>query len=477
MVYVLLNKLLKMASISVKQLTATFLLPLIITSQCARASEYFDLVISNVTIIDATSNPRPNHYVAIHDGRIAKVVGRPIQDQPETIDGSDMYLIPGLWDMHVHIVYEKALVGLMPSLFLDYGVTSVRDTGAILGKIQPQVENWLKLGDYAPDLYFSGPLLDGDLVVYDGNGRTEIGTSVPSISSANKRVSELKNAGASFIKIYEMVTPEVFQALVSAAESHNLPIAAHVPLSMVANDAGPLVDSMEHLRNIDLACAESADNLHRKRISELRSNVGRSGYELRSFLHNSQRKVAYQTADPTSSRCQLVIDSLGGTIQVPTLRLNTIDRYSPLKRADWQKHLQRLPKDLVANWMSMANYFSEQPSDLGIQMSDWSLALVGEMQRRGVPIGAGTDTPIGQAIPGYSLHTELERLVDAGLTEREALRAATVQPATFFREQEKRGEIQVGMEADLLLLKRNPLQDIRNTRSIEAVISNGRRVR
>ena len=125
----------------------------------------------------------------------------------------------------------------------------------------------------------------------------------------------------------------------------------------------------------------------------------------------------------------------------------------------------------------MANYFAEQPSDLGIQMSDWSLALVGEMQRRGVPIGAGTDTPIGQAIPGYSLHTELERLVDAGLTEREALRAATVQPATFFREQEKRGEIRVGMEADLLLLKRNPLQDIRNTRSIEAVISNGRRVR
>ena len=110
-------------------------------------------------------------------------------------------------------------------------------------------------------------------------------------------------------------------------------------------------------------------------------------------------------------------------------------------------------------------------------MSDWSLALVREMQRRGVPIGAGTDTPIGQAIPGYSLHTELERLVDAGLTPQEALESATIQPAIFFREQGRRGEIQAGMEADLVLLRKNPLEDIRNTRSIAAVISNGQRVR
>jgi len=110
-------------------------------------------------------------------------------------------------------------------------------------------------------------------------------------------------------------------------------------------------------------------------------------------------------------------------------------------------------------------------------MSAWSLALVAAMQREGVPIGAGTDTPIGQAIPGYSLHTELERMVDAGLTPLQALHAATVTPAKFFNKDGEMGQIKRGMEADLVLLEKNPLQDIRHTRAITAVISDGLRVR
>ena len=172
-----------------------------------------------------------------------------------------------------------------------------------------------------------------------------------------------------------------------------------------------------------------------------------------------------------------MIDSLVNTIQVPTLRLNTIVRHSPLQRLDWQEHLGGLPDDVSGRWLDTAKHFAERPPELGNQMSNWSLALANEMQRHGMPIGAGTDTPIGQAIPGYSLHTELERLVDVGLTPLQALGAATIQPAHFFRQREQRGEIRAGMEADLVLLTGNPLKDIRNTRSIKAVISNGKRVR
>ena len=103
----------------------------------------------------------------------------------------------------------------------------------------------------------------------------------------------------------------------------------------------------------------------------------------------------------------------------------------------------------------------------------WSMFLVERMHRAGVPIAAGTDTPISFAAPGYSLHSELEMLVQAGFSPMEALRSATQRPAEFFGLTSEMGTVEEGRLADLVLLSRNPLDDIGNTRSIEAVISKG----
>ena len=105
--------------------------------------------------------------------------------------------------------------------------------------------------------------------------------------------------------------------------------------------------------------------------------------------------------------------------------------------------------------------------------ASWSLFLIGRMHEAGVPIGAGTDTPIAFAVPGYSLHSELEMLVRAGLEPIEALRSATVRPAEFFGLEHEMGAIREGMLADLVLLSRNPLDDIANSRSVEAVVTKG----
>lgn len=446
----------------------------------------YDLMIHNVTTIDPIAGQRENQSVFIEGNKIVAVISS-TEDSASSvtgnliavniIDGSGHFLIPGLWDMHVHITYEPRLIDQMPALFLDYGITSVRDTGALLEKIAPEVDRWRELGREAPDIFFSGPLLDGRLVVYDGEGRPEIGVANNTASNAEAQIKKLKSAGVDFIKIYELVNPEVFQAMVETAAREQLPIAAHVPLSMTADTAGPLVDSMEHLRNIEIACADNADELHALRTSALNQPDSRSGYEVRSHLHSSQRPKALETANPRSDRCRRIIQTLTDTIQVPTLRLNTIARYSPTLRSDWLIHLERLPKSLAQDWLESADYWATRPSALGNLMSDWSLELVAEMQEQNVPIGAGTDTPIAQAIPGYSLHTELERLVDAGLTEQQALFAATIRPAEFFKLSGSMGQIRVGMEADFVLLRKNPLVDIRHSRSIEAVISNGIRVR
>jgi len=450
----------------------------------------YDLLIRNVTTIDPVAGQRDNQSVFVKDNKIVAVTNSlqisasSVSGDPagnliaaNIIDGSGRFLIPGLWDMHVHIVYEPRLIEQMPALFLDYGITSVRDTGALLEKIAPEIDRWRELGSEAPDIFFSGPLLDGSLVVYDGEGRPEIGVANSTASIAEAQIKKLKAAGVDFIKIYELVKPDVFQAMVDAATREQLPIAAHIPLSMRADTAGPLVDSMEHLRNIEIACADNAEELHGLRTHTLDQPGTRSGHEVRSHLHSSQRPLALETADPKSDRCQRVIQTLTNTIQVPTLRLNTITRYSPTLRNDWLIHLERLPKGLAKDWLESADYWATRPSALGYLMSDWSLGLVAAMQQQDVPIGAGTDTPIAQAIPGYSLHTELERLVDAGLTTQQALFAATVRPAEFFKLSGSMGQIRAGMEADLVLLRKNPLVDIRHSRSIAAVISNGIRVR
>ena len=162
---------------------------------------------------------------------------------------------------------------------------------------------------------------------------------------------------------------------------------------------------------------------------------------------------------------------------MPTLRLNTLPQYSPIRRPDWRDALSDVPEALANQWIETATFFAGQENSVSEQLSSWSLELVDAMQRAGVPIGAGTDTPIGQAIPGYSLHTELERLVDAGLSERQALFAATVVPAMFLKLEGVMGQVKPGMEADLIVLADNPLDDIKHTRTIQAVISDGVRVR
>jgi hypothetical protein len=441
-----------------------------------------DIAITDITIIDATNGSRQNMTVRLRGDQIIDVAPSATINATanQVIDGRGKYLIPGLWDMHVHITYEPALIEKMPDLFLDYGITSVRDTGGMLPALLPEIEKWRAVGAEAPRIFFSGPLLDGAKVVYDGRDRPQIGIANADAKQAAANVADLAAAGVDFIKIYELVSPTVFDALVAAADQHGLPIAAHVPLALDAGTAGPQVGTMEHLRNIELACAsdaEDAEDLLAARQAILLNPGEISGYHLRSRLHNEFRAPALEHVNINSERCSQVIQSLKNTIQVPTLRLNTIPTYSPLSRDDWLTHLANLPPEVASRWQATAQSFFGKAGALQVDMVNWSLDLVGAMNRADVPIGAGTDTPIGQAIPGYSLHTELERLVEAGLSPLEALTAATVRPAEFLGLEATYGTVQPGKVADLVILTRNPLADIRNTRAIESVISKGQVVR
>ncbi len=430
--------------------------------------------IRNVTVIDANAGRRSGQTVLLDGDSIVAVLpggsAEPIADK--TIDGSGKYLIPGLWDMHVHLTFDKRFTATMPADFIRYGVTSVRDTGGLMDKLLPVVERMRAEDAIAPRVFFSGPLLDGEPVVYDGADVPELGTRNDSAESAARSVKALKEQGASFIKIYEMVSPEVFAALVDAASEHQLPIAAHVPLSLRASEVAPHVDSLEHLRNVELDCVADAAELLSVRRARLAAGAGGSGFVLRSEMHRLQRNDAIAALDEAA--CAEALETLRDTIQVPTARLNTLSMFPPFERSDWAEAVEQWPDAVREDWRELPGWYKPDPGERDMRFARYTLDMIQRMHRTGVPIGAGTDTPIAYALPGYSLHNELEVLVAAGLTPLEALRSATIVPARFFSLDDSMGSIASGMKADLVLLDANPLEDIRNTRRIHRVIARGR---
>jgi len=428
--------------------------------------------ITNVTIIDAVNGIRENQTV-VFDGDEITAVGSsgPELSVAETVDGSGKFLIPGLWDFHVHLTYDKRFTHSMPALFLSYGITSVRDTGGLMHKMLPVVEKMRAPDAVAPRVFFAGPLLDGNFVVYDGDSRPEIGVRNATPDDARKMITDLKAQGVDFIKIYEMVSPAVFDAMVETAQELDLPIDSHVPLSLRARTAGPSVDSIEHLRNIEMDCAGNAPELHETRLELLKNPDGLSGGDLRSSLHSLQRLPAI--ADYDEARCDQTIQALTSTTQVPTLRLGALNLAPPFLKEDWQDALARVPADVREEWHQTVLDIADNPVEAFTAFGEWSLFLIDRMHARGVPIGAGTDTPIFISVPGYSLHSELELLVRAGLSPLEALRSATLRPAEFFSLQDEMGTVEVGKRADLVLLDANPLENIANTKRIAAVVSKG----
>lgn len=461
-----------------RSLRATLACLVIATIQiaCPRPTPLADWAIEGVTVVDAVGGLQADLRVVIQGDRILWVgpTGTGGPEAARVIDGRDRFLIPGLFDAHVHFLYDPALTEAMAELFLAWGVTSVRDTGGDLGRLVDLRQRLEASERPAPRLFLSGPLLDGQHVVYDGATveQPKLGTRVGSPEQARTRVRELRSRGADFIKIYELVDPAVFDALVDEARQQGLPIASHVPLSLSADVAGPRVDSMEHLRNIELACAADWRERLETRRATIAAYQGERGFELRRSLHESQRLPAIAAHDPL--RCAEVIASLRDTLQVPTLRLNAFNRSRPDRAAEWQAALAQLPPAVARKFRQTALTLDDDPVRRDMRFADWSLQLVGRMVRQDVPIAAGTDTPIRLAIPGESLHRELELLVESGLSTRQALAAATVEPARFFALEDLLGGIAPGMWADLVLLRGNPLEDIRNTRTIEGVVSRGR---
>lgn len=443
--------------IAIFLVAATALVALVV----GRAGEA-SLVLAHVTVIDATGAPPQADMTVVLRGPLIAEIGPngtvPIPRNAQVVDARGKFLIPGLWDMHVHEIFgdwvprdEK----ITPLLFVANGVTGVRDMGGDLAALK-EWRSAIAAGKMiGPRMIISGPMLDGPVPQFP--------SSAPVASAADGRrvVDELKSGGADFIKIQSLVPPEGYFAAADEAKKLGMVFAGHVPDAVHAVEASNAGQkSVEHLTGVFEACSTVED-------------------ELMKAPRGPGRGRFLSTYDPARAKALIALFVKNKTWQVPTL---------VWERGEWLIEKTDSGPDALAKYAPAAWRQRTWPMfTAGIRKS-WStdalaerehfvakeMEMVGEMQRAGVPMLAGTDTAAGVRVyPGFSLHDELELFVEAGLTPMEALQTATRNPGAYL-ELPDTGTIQKGKRADLVLLGANPLEAIRNTRKIQGVVLAGR---
>lgn len=439
------------------------------------------ICIENINTIDPTDGLRENQTIIIQDGKIHKIVGTPtlrLSKENNIIDGTGKYMIPGLWDAHVHFAYIEELAPTMFDLFLVHGITSVRDTGGKIDFVKEWKDKALADPMGTPRVMMAGPLLDGEPNVYDGSdaSRPELSVGLNDVEEVTAQVNGLVNKDVDLLKAYEMLTPEQFERITALGKEKGLKVTGHIPLSMdaiTASNAG--MSSIEHMRNLEISCASNAEELLQQRREMLKNEKNLTGGELRSSIHKAQREIAIKNYDDSKADEVLAVLKKNDTWQIPTQALNTFFTGKHFARSDWQESYSLLPDSIAQVWLKRSKALIDYEVPTSQEAwNQWNYMMVKKIHDTGIPIMAGTDTPIAFLTPGLSLHEELSVLVKTGLSPLEALKAATINPAKYFNMEEELGSIKENMWADLLILDANPLEDINNSKQIHAVIKQGK---
>ena len=436
-------------------------------------------VIKNISIIDPIDGLQSIKSVIITDNIITKIIDNDnelIANNNSIIDASGKYLIPGLWDAHIHFSFDTDLAPYMPGLFLAHGVTSVRDTGGPIDLVVKMKDLSLMDPLNNPNVYIAGPLIDGTPNVYNNSS-----PSFPLLSIENNDIIDIESnvlgivdREVDLLKAYEMLTENQFLAIMRIAKKANLKVTGHIPLSMTlfsAIDSG--LNGIEHLRNFALSIASNSDELYRERIELLKNPDDLPGSDLRSLIHSKQRMKALDSIDYDKFEEASNLLASKNVWQTPTLFLYRNSAQKIFKDLSFINELNKLPNQIKQKWIKEIADTDTIIDKNSLRYSKWLEEATGKLHKKNVPFMAGTDTPIGYLIPGRSLHIELEVMVESGFSNLEAIKSATVNPAKFFGLENKEGRIKNGYQADLVILNSNPLDDISNTQDIYGVIKNG----
>jgi imidazolonepropionase-like amidohydrolase len=368
-----------------------------------------------------------------------------------------LFVMPGLWDMHVHLVFGNWFPGgraISLPLFIANGVTGVRDMGSDLEEVQ----NWrreIAAGKLiGPRIYTPGPMLDGP------KPRFPSSVAVATAEDGRRAVDDLKRRGADFIKLQSLIPREAVFAIADEAKKKGISFEGHVPDAMRASEMSEAgMKSFEHLIGI-FEGSSPAEH-------EFLQGGKREGKFLATYDRARADRLAVQLAKNHTWQCPTLVWERGGNmVDVTDYSADARAQYVPdaWKTGTWRRFREEITSGYGSDDLATRKKFVAK-----------ELEVVGMMRARGVEFLAGTDTPAGVYVfPGFSLHEELQRFVAAGFSPLQAIQTATVNAARFFGEEARFGAVETGKIADLVLVRANPLKDIRNTEKIEAVVLGGR---
>jgi imidazolonepropionase-like amidohydrolase len=397
------------------------------------------------TLVDGTGRAAiPDAVVVIDGDQIVAAGPRAAVSIPKdatVVDTHGKTILPGLWDMHAH--FEQVEWG---AIYLAAGATTVRDCGnelEFITAVRDAIRDGRGLG---PRLLLAG--------VVDGKGPAAIGLErVDNASDAQYWVNRYHDAGFQQMKIYSSMKAENVAAVAADAHRRGMTVTGHVPEGMnifQAVDAG--MDQINHIQYVVNVMIPESDHLPERPTRD-------------------QRMAAITAINIESPEAKKAVDFLKEhkTVIDPTMALMEMFTASPSHPfTSFEPGAAKVAPELAEQYMTREG--PPDPKDaLKKAVRDKELQVIGALHRAGVPIVVGTD----QAVPGHSLHREIELYVEAGFTAMEAIQAATIVPARVMGLDKQVGTVEAGKKADVIVLGANPLEKISNIRTVEQVVTGG----
>lgn len=428
------------------------------------------VAIKNVNVIDVhTGSVMPMQTVWIDGGRVVYVGSEEnfeTLDADVFIDGTDKYLMPALWDMHTHIYKISPLTDL--PLFIGYGVTNVRDMLSCPVQGDPFIscpEDKRRWTEQAEAGEIISPRIQSSAsFMANGPGMLKRMKNVPEFfgvaTPEHARAFVRHNYGkVQEIKVYNDIQPEAYFALVEEAKKLGIPVVGHRPRGVSVLEAAKHQKSIEHARFILHESFEGSAALRARAVQG-------------EWKENRRDMLALH--DPLMASEIFAAMKEHGTWYVPTHLTRRVDAYAeaPMIRED--PNLRYVHPLLKWQWLEDVNgVLNEDPSPEARQVyRDFyakGLELTGQAHAAGVNVLVGSD----YTVSAVNTHEELEQLVLAGLSPIDALRAATINPARYYHLDDQYGSVEEGKIADVILLNKNPLDNIQHTQAIEAVLFQG----
>jgi len=454
-------------------LTAAALACAAITGARAQQEAPEAIAITHAAVIDVESGRTLRDQTVVVSGTRITTVGPAasvaVPAGARVVDGRGKFVIPGLWDMHVHAAFPGLDRLFMPLLAAN-GVTGVREMFSRIDWADSTRARVRRGEQVGPRMVASGHILDGFPAIWPGS------VVARNADEARHAVDSLAAAGADFIKVYSRLSPEAFAAAADEAKRRGIPFAGHVP-SLVTVDAASAAGmaSIEHLTGVVGACSPLGPE---QRGQVAAAVASARGWDSAGAVSRAQAAQVLARYDPAACRALAGRLAANGTVMVPTLVTLHATGFLDDSTLAQDPRLRYVPKMFSAQWNPRADFRFR-----ALTAADWAnrhalyerqLEVARLLHQNGVRFMAGTDLSNPYTFAGFSLHEELQLLTRVGFTPLQALQAATIEPARFLKMTDSLGTVARGKTADLVVLDADPLADIRNVGRIHAVVLDGR---